>query len=120
MRTLTSCLAVAIAPLALLMGCAAAPEGPSSHSFDETEAEGGAAASEGDDGGTTDCDGGSCSRHSDAGHAGDGGQRQDAQASCEQSNACESARDLGAVSGDTGNDTLSATGAGSTWLKVRV
>src|SRR5437016_2359362 len=105
MRTLTGCLIAALAPLALV-GCAAAPEGPSSHSLDETEADGGTTPpDEGDDAGKADCDGGTCSHPRDSGHTGDGGQTgTDGPADCEQNNACQTAHDLGAVSGDTGND----------------
>jgi hypothetical protein len=40
--------------------------------------------------------------------------------SCSAVNACATARDLGAVSGDSREDRFTAEGSGSTWLKVRV
>lgn len=41
-------------------------------------------------------------------------------ASCAAPDPCASATDLGSVSGDTGSDTVSASGSTSQWFKVRV
>ena len=39
---------------------------------------------------------------------------------CAASNTCASAQDLGSMSGDSGAGTVTTTGSGSKWLKVRV
>jgi len=64
-------------------------------------------------GGTTDAGGG------DAGGGGTGGGTG-GTGSCNATNTCMGAQDLGMVSGDTGADSKSTTGFGSRWLTVRV
>jgi hypothetical protein len=41
-------------------------------------------------------------------------------ATCQSSDACATAKTLGTVSGDTGNQTLTASGTRAAWLRVRV
>jgi hypothetical protein len=127
MRIVSTCLIASLIPIAVLAtGCAVAPEGPSSHSLDETEGDGGAPSTSNETNGGSGvggCDGGTCAHPHDAGRSGTDGGRgsvdSGAGASCDENNACQTAHDLGAVQGDKGSDSVSATGSGSTWLKVR-
>jgi hypothetical protein len=107
----------------LVVGCASAPDGPSSHSLDQTEAEdGGAPPPKGGPSGSSDA--GAPSESSDGGDAGaqaDAGGGGDASSNaCKSNNACQTAHDLGAVAGDADGNSVSYEASGPLWLKVRV
>lgn len=74
----------------------------------------------GDDSGTSEdggakTDGGGSDAGTDGGN--DGGTTG---TSCNATNSCATATDLGSISGDNGNDTKSAQGSTSAWFTVRV
>lgn len=56
----------------------------------------------------------------DAGTDAGGGNEEPEPTSCAASSSCTGALNLGAVSGDTGADTISTEGFTSHWLRVRV
>jgi hypothetical protein len=114
----------------LSVACAGSSAPAESHDFNETQSEGGAATTEkqgGDDTSSSSSakcgdagDSGACAPHADAGRGGDANATADAAVSCQEDNTCQTAKDLGAMRGNEGTDTLSIQGAGPTWVKVRM
>jgi hypothetical protein len=126
-------LAAGLVGLVALVGCAvgATEEGVGESDLANAPLEAGAddasnvklppPSNPGDDAGGEEQDGGAKTDSGNADAGADGGNTDGGTGtSCNATNGCATATDLGSISGDSNNDTKSAQGTTSAWFTVRV